>query len=78
MRCVKSRCGTSANTGVNVHIYADGLIRQNFEWFWLRTNTFFARAIVHIQDIVAGRQPGAVISLCVRGKAGNFAFPITA
>src|SRR5437870_5849440 len=55
-----------ADAGVNIHIDADGLIRDNRERLRLGAD-MFACAALHIQNIGAWRQRSAIFSIPIRG-----------
>ena len=66
-----------ANAGINIHIDADGLIRDNREPLRLGAD-MFACAVLHIQNIGAGRQGNAVVSIPVGRNPRDFFFPVLA
>jgi hypothetical protein len=54
----------SANAGVDMHIYANGSASRNCKE--LRAHAkMFVRAILHIQDVVTGRQLSMIIAIRV-------------
>ena len=66
-----------ADAGVNIHIDADGLIRDNRERLRLGAD-MFACAALHIQNIGAWRQRSAIFSIPIRGNSRDFFSPVPA
>ena len=56
--------GPLANAGVHVHIKTNGLICRNGEWLRLGAD-MFAQAVLHIQNIRAGRERQAITPLAI-------------
>src|SRR5262249_37570798 len=61
-------------------IDANSLVRNNGEWLPGRVDAFcgasFCWALLHGQDVSAGRQGGAIVSRLVYSQPRDFSFPV--
>ena len=62
-----------ANSGVDIHIDADSPVRSNRESLWYCTN-MTARALLHIQNVIARWQCHTILPIPVRSYPRNFFF----